>query len=182
MNRIKIPTALALTLLTAWVFTPSEPRAEGEVTSVILVRHAEKEPTPGDPPLSERGRKRARELARVLADAGVDALSATQFGQTQQTLEPLSEQLGLEIEIAPVDLDDTGGYARGLAGEILEKHRGRTILLAGHSNTVPLLLEAFGIDDPPSLSENDYDDLFLLHIGLTEQPRMIHLHYGDPSP
>jgi len=182
MNRIRISAALGLILLTACLSTPSEPGAEGDVTSVILVRHAEKETTPGDPPLSERGRKRAIELARVLADAGVDVLSATQFGRTQQTLEPLSEQLGLEIEIATVDLDDTGGYARGLAAAILEEHRGRTILLAGHSNTVPLLLEAFGIADPPSLSDDDYDDLFLIHIVPAEQPWMIHLHYGEPSP
>ncbi len=45
--------------------------------TIILVRHAEKggEPTDRDPELSEAGRQRAAELARVLGDANMTYVS-----------------------------------------------------------------------------------------------------------
>src|SRR5437773_8048647 len=67
------------------------------VTTVIVVRHAEKniEPANPDPDLSPAGQARAQELARMFGDAGVNAIYATQFKRTQQTVKPLGDRLGL---------------------------------------------------------------------------------------
>src|SRR5438132_12240842 len=61
------------------------------VTTVILVRHAEKviDPNNNDPDLSLAGQARAQELARMFGDAGVNAIYATQYKRTQQTVKPL---------------------------------------------------------------------------------------------
>src|SRR5205809_7384909 len=67
------------------------------VTTVILVRHAEKniEPNNPDPDLSPAGQARAQELVRMLGAAGVNAIYATNFKRTQQTVKPLADKLGV---------------------------------------------------------------------------------------
>src|SRR6185369_592218 len=56
------------------------PKSEFKVTTVYLVRHAEKAAAPAaDPPLLEAGNKRAQELARTLGNAGIKAIFTSQF-------------------------------------------------------------------------------------------------------
>ena len=51
------------------------------VTTVIVVRHAEKniEPNNPDPDLSPAGQVRAQEIARMFGNSGVQAIYATQY-------------------------------------------------------------------------------------------------------
>src|SRR3989454_12655624 len=67
------------------------------VTTVILIRHAEKviDPNNNDPDLSPAGQTRAQELVRMFGDAGINAIYATQYKRTQQTVKPLADKLGL---------------------------------------------------------------------------------------
>src|SRR4030095_14351548 len=69
------------------------------VTTVILVRHAEKniEPNNPNPNLSPAGEARAQELVRILGSSGITAIYASQFVRTQQTVQPLATRLGLPI-------------------------------------------------------------------------------------
>jgi broad specificity phosphatase PhoE len=71
------------------------------VTTVILVRHAEKklEPNNQDPDLAPEGVERAHEIARVFVDAGVNAIYATQYKRTQQTVKPLSDRTGVAVTL-----------------------------------------------------------------------------------
>src|SRR5215467_6237775 len=61
------------------------------VTTIILVRHAEKiiDPNNNDPDLSPAGQARAQEIVRMFSDAGINALYATQYKRTQETIKPL---------------------------------------------------------------------------------------------
>jgi hypothetical protein len=78
-----------------WFATFSRP-----VTTVILVRHAEKkiEPNNPDPDLTPAGEARAQEIARMFRDAGINAIYATQFKRTQQTVKPLANLTGIYLE------------------------------------------------------------------------------------
>src|SRR5258707_12099568 len=69
------------------------------VTTVILVRHAEKiiDPNNADPDLSPAGQARAQELVRMFGDTGINAIYATQYKRTQQTVKPLADRLGLPV-------------------------------------------------------------------------------------
>src|SRR5690606_14188174 len=105
-----------------------------ETTTIVLVRHAEKAAvadTEKDPPLSEAGVRRAQALAEVLRDVPVSAVFATPFRRTVDTLAPLCEAKRL----APVVLPPRD--ASGLVDAILSKHRGQTVVVCGHSNTIP---------------------------------------------
>src|SRR5215212_4100843 len=63
------------------------------VTTVILVRHAEKkiEPANPDPDLAPEGVARAQEIARIFGNAGINAIYATHYKRTQQTVKPLAD-------------------------------------------------------------------------------------------
>jgi len=146
-------------------------------TTIILVRHAEKQTTPDmpDPSLTPAGAARAAALSRALADAPLDAVFVTEFRRTQQTIAPTASAHGLE----PMrrDADDVAGTA----AEILRVHEGEMVLVCGHSNTAPALIRAFGVNTDLSLTEQDYDDLFVVSVDDDGDARLLHLHYGAPS-
>ena len=177
---ILVSAALLLSWVAAW--TVSLPAAEQPTTTIILVRHAEKQAESGDPSLSDDGSARAEALARTLADADVTGLSATPYRRTQQTLEPLAGLKGLEIEVQPVDLSSPEAYASDLVAGLLETYAGGTVVVAGHSNTVPLLLKSLGVAGPRSIGDDEYDDLFVVQVVTGKAPLLLHLHYGATSP
>jgi len=107
--------------------------------TVILVRHAEKATDdPKDPSLSEAGAKRAEALARLLAHSGAKRLVASEFKRTQQTLAPLAQALGLDVET--VSAKELDALARGI-----EESTAPVTVVAGHSNTVPALAARLGV-------------------------------------
>jgi broad specificity phosphatase PhoE len=132
------------------------------------VRHAEKAASDSkDPDLSERGRNRAEQLAKMLKDADIKAIYATEFRRTQQTAAPLARALGIETKLIPAK--DTAAFVsalRALQGNAL---------VVGHGNTIPDLLKSLGATEPVSIGENDYDNHFVLSLG--EQARLTRLHY-----
>src|SRR3954469_15008714 len=126
------------------------------VTTVIIVRHAEKiiDPNNPDVDLSEAGYARAKEIAREFGDAGVNAIYATQYKRTQETVKPLADKTGV-----PVTVVNSKGTADLLA-QIKGQHSGQTIFIAGHNSTVPEIVEALGGPKYPVIPETEYDNLF----------------------
>lgn len=129
-------------------------------TRVIAVRHAEKQgpASKRDPELTAKGHARADRLAALLAGMKPDAIYATQFQRTQQTVEPTAIAIGLEETI--VDARDV----EALAETIRTEHAGHTVLVAGHSNTVPALLRELGCESEISIAEDDYGNLYIVTI------------------
>jgi broad specificity phosphatase PhoE len=163
--------AIALTFLFLAVSALAE---APKVTTVIVVRHAEKAGPTGDVPLSEAGRARALELARLLAGAGVTAIYDTQYIRTQQTAEPVAAALKLK----PVVAGTTATYPQDLAGAIAKDHAGETVLVVSHSNTIPDVLHALGVADPPKIGDNQYDDLFVVTRVEGGAVKLVALRYG----
>lgn len=141
-----------------------------KVTTVYLVRHAEKAATPpADPPLTETGQARAKSLARILGKAGIKTIYTSQFARTKQTAEPLAQALGLTNTVVPVTMDTTmrnelaPQYLKEMAERIYAK-AGESALIVGHSNTVPALIKALGGDVALTIDDSDYDNLFVVTI------------------
>lgn len=145
-------------------------------TVVLLVRHAEKgTQPPQDPPLTKRGAARARALVAVARDAGVTAIITTQFERTRKTAEPTAKALHITPEV--VNAGTPAQHARAVAQQIL-RHAGGTILVVGHSNTIPAIVGALGAPQPRDLCDSEYDQLFVVVIGDTGPPRLIRSRYG----
>ena len=78
-------------------------QASEPVTTVFLIRHAERADEPRqDPPLTEAGVARSQALARLLSTAGIKAIYTSQYTRAKQTAEPLAKQLGLSV--TPISL------------------------------------------------------------------------------
>ncbi|HVJ89680.1 MAG TPA: histidine phosphatase family protein [Labilithrix sp.] len=121
----------------------------------VVVRHAEKASAEKDPALSERGRTRANALATLLGHAGVTQLLATQYRRTQETLAPLAAKSALHVEVRQAD------KTLDLVAELRNSPDGSFIVVATHSNVLPLIVEELsgvtlrGVEDH-ALPEDDF--------------------------
>ena len=155
-------------------------------TTVILVRHAEKAAVPGDdPPLSPAGEARSLALLDALRDAGVQAVVTTQLQRTRLTAAPLARELGLTAEVVPV-AGDAGTHARQVAEYVLARHAGHTVLVVGHSNTIPAIVTALGAGPTDPIDDASYDDLYVVTRSAAGPVRRVHVRYGvaaqTPTP
>jgi phosphohistidine phosphatase SixA len=147
------------------------------VTTVILVRHAEKkiEPSNPDPDLTPEGVERAHEIARVFADAGVNAIYATQYKRTQQTVKPLSDRTGVPVTL--LDSKETDQLLR----RIQTTDRGQTVFIAGHNNTVPAMVSELSGEKYATIPESEYDNLYIVTIYRFGKAKVVKLKYGKPT-
>lgn len=150
-------------------------------TTVIVVRHAEKSTADdSDPSLSEEGKVRAQALVTALEHAHIDSIYATQFRRTRSTAAPLARRFGLETRVVPVSSGDIEQHARELAERVRDEHAGETILIVGHSNTVPAIVEALGDSSVAPIDESEYDHLYIVNTQRGRPARIIHSRYGAP--
>lgn len=175
-HRMLFIVALTAALLSALAALGAEesPSLGDQVTTVYIVRHAEKVDLSADPSLSPIGRQRAADLARTLADEGIDAVFVTQFARTRETGQAVADAAGLTPRAYGA------ADAAGVAATILAEHAGEEILLVGHSNTVDDLAAALGAEGLSDLDESEYDHLFVVH-RFPSGAHLDRLRYGEPS-
>ena len=167
-----IYTAIAVGL--AWFF---ELQA---TTTVIFVSHAEKALAPADNPgLSEAGKVRAAELARqlVVADvvAGVDAIYSTSYRHTEETALPVANALNI-----PIRHYDASNVT-SIMDDIVKAHKGKIVLVVGHSNTVPEMIGNMGASkNVPEIDDSEYDNIYVVSIPWFGKTKTIRLRYGAP--
>lgn len=173
--------ALSLLAGCAMQQTKPEPVPVPGTTIVYLVRHAEKaiaNPSDPDPDISLIGRTRAQALATRLAASGIEAIIVTQFRRTQQTAQPLAEQIGVTPEILHAgNVGDTDSTALAVL-----RHRGRKVLVVGHSNTIAPIIEALGGPKMPNICDNQYSNLYVLYIPPAGETQLIRQHFGNGDP
>lgn len=167
-------------LLSMEAATAALPQSEFKVTTVYLVRHAEKAAAPAaDPPLTEAGTKRAEDLVHKLSKAGIKTISTSQFLRTKHTAEPLAKQLGIPNTMIPVKMDTMN--ARQLSPDYLKQisdlvsSSAGNVLIVGHSNTVPELIKALGGDIVSTIDDATYDDLFVVTVYAKGKAKVAHL-------
>lgn len=127
----------------------------------IVVRHAEKlaEP-PGDPGLDARGLARAEALARRLADTSLAAVYTTDYRRTRATVAPAAASQAL----APRTYD-ARMPAADFAAQLRAAHPSGTVLVAGHSNTVPEIVAALCGCEARPMPETEYDRVSIIRTG-----------------
>ena len=147
------------------------------VTTVILVRHAEKkiEPENPDPDLTPEGVERAQEIARMFADSGINAIYATQYKRTQQTVKPLADRTGVTVSLLDSKQTDE------LVSRLQTTHRGQTIFIAGHNNSVPAIVSMLSGETYPLIPESEYDNLYVVTIYRFGKAKVLKLKYGKAS-
>lgn len=170
---MRYSTCLAAVLFSGLLVSETVVASSCAPEAVYLLRHAEKEKSPGnrDPQLSPQGMARAAALAEKLNVTAIDAIYATEYQRTQQTVTPLAQAKKLSVVVKPAREIDA------LAADFL-KACDQTLVYAGHSNTVPKMIEALGgrfevsingqslaLSPVVYLDEGDYGTLFKLSYG-----------------
>ncbi len=130
-------------------------------TTVIVMRHAEKAATPiEDPPLSPAGEERAKMLANFFGQSPtefrIDGIIVSQFRRTQETVRPLANRLGVPVIVVPAaDIERTAERAR-------DEYRGGRVLIVGHSDTVPAIVEELSGRKVPPMSAAEYGIVYIV--------------------
>ena len=157
-------------ILTASVLVASMLSAQAYAfQTIVLVRHGEKVDDSRDPLLSDKGQQRAQNLARMLRDANIEQVFATEYQRTQLTAKPLAEtrQLTITPYLAKVSL---------ALGEQLRQSSKNT-LVVGHSNTVNTLLKGLGASEQKAIAEDEFDRMVIVHLNKEGAPAVTILRY-----
>ncbi|MAP81465.1 MAG: phosphoglycerate mutase [Aequorivita sp.] len=112
-----------------------------------LIRHAEKDrsnPKNHDPNLNIDGMLRAKRWAEYFEPIKIDEIYITKYIRTKQTVSLIAQQKA----ISPKRYNPKTIYSN----EFLNQTNGKTVLIAGHSNTTPQLVNKL-------ISEEKYSDM-----------------------
>lgn len=155
-------------------------KSTANATMIYVVRHGEKALSSGamtdDPMLSEAGQKRAEALRDLLIKEPVAALFATKYQRTQQTLQPLAQFKNLTVQRY-----ESSDFT-GLTETIKQNYSGKTVVVAGHSNTILGIAEALSGKRPfAKVLDYEYHHLFKVTLVPGKEPQLEVLKYGTVS-
>ena len=128
-----------------------------QTTTIYLIRHAEKTDASPDTELSEAGKARAQKWKGYFSDKGITAIYSTPYKRTNATGEPLATANKINITpYSPSELD---------LKTIAEKHTGKSVLIVGHSNTIPKYVNKLLQENKyPDMDENEFGYLYIVTI------------------
>ncbi|CAN5232087.1 phosphoglycerate mutase family protein [soil metagenome] len=141
------------------------------ITTFILVRHAEKVDDSHDPDLSPEGYARANLLTRMLEEMQFDAVYSTSLIRTTETARAIAEKNDVEI----IEYDHR--KPESLAEKWIEQHKGEYILIAGHSNSTPMFANALLGREyfKDKFDESDYGNILIVTITDNVKSHLLHL-------
>jgi 2,3-bisphosphoglycerate-dependent phosphoglycerate mutase len=149
-----------------------------QTTTFIVLRHAEKADSSKDTYLSAEGLIRADELRKTLSPVDVTAIYSTPYNRTKQTVTPLATEKGITI----TEYQANKPYEE-FVNELLAANYGKTVVIVGHSNTVPEILKALTKNTfNVVISENQFDNLFVVSINEGKAPEVVPMKYGKSTP
>ncbi len=148
-----------LTLIAFAALIPLPALAAQEQPTIHVVRHFDTPKGEKDPDLLPQGTARAEALARWFRGKRLCAILVTQYKRTRQTA--AATAAGRSIAIQSYDAADTAGaVARAKASAC-------PVLIVGHSNTVPDIVEKLGGTRPADLKHEDFGDVWTVAEGKT---------------
>ncbi|HEX8142852.1 MAG TPA: phosphoglycerate mutase family protein [Pyrinomonadaceae bacterium] len=154
-------------------------------TIVIMVRHGDRN-TPTrvnpdtNPHLNTAGKDRALILSGVLSRANVKAVYTSNTFRSKETAEPLATKLRL----SPTVIDEVSKVdeALKLKNDILSNNAGKTVLVVGHTDTIPELIRQLGGENMPDIDDKEFDNLFVVTVFSPGKASVTKLKYGKPTP
>lgn len=144
-----------------------------ELTTFILLRHAEKEAGQGamttgkDPKLSDEGKKRAERLTELFSQTAIAAIYSTPYERTRNTVTPLAKSKSLEVQhYEPNKLE--------AIDKMWNENHGKTIVVCGHSNTIPKIANYLTTTDVyKDFSDSDYSNILVITVTQKGKPASV---------
>jgi broad specificity phosphatase PhoE len=132
---------------------------KSDCTKVYLIRHAEKDRTDktnSNPHLNSLGTKRSLKWKDFFKNINFDIIYSTNYHRTLETIKPFSEN-GTELIIYnPSKID---------YNEFVSNNKGKTILVVGHSNTIPTFTNRISNKNLYNdIEDNNNSNLYVVNI------------------
>ena len=122
------------------------------VPNIYVMRHLHTPKGIKDPDLTTEGREHAEELAQWLSRDPPTAIYVSTTKRSAQTAAPTARRFGVNPQTYdPANTPD-------LIGRVLREKR--TVLVIGHSNTVPDIIAGLGGTRPRELAHEDFGDIW----------------------
>jgi broad specificity phosphatase PhoE len=138
------------------------------LTSLIIVRHAEKKNETDTTTLTTAGYDRSQRLATLLTNTNLSAIYTTPFVRMRQTAEPTAKQKNLSIQdYTPHEISEID--------RIINSNLGKTVLVVGHGNSIPNVLNHYTGSSLEHLS--GYNDIFVLNVVNSKLNTNKYLHF-----
>ncbi len=140
--------------------------AQKREITLILLRHAEKDISPGasksDPELSPEGIQRAGQLVETIKKYKPTQIYSTNFKRTRATVAPLADSLHpkYRLQVQSYDYNELEELV-----DRLFKTQSGTIVVVGHNTTTPMLANLLVKSEKyESLQDNEYDKVWIIKI------------------
>ncbi|WP_223033272.1 phosphoglycerate mutase family protein [Hanstruepera marina] len=133
---------------------------ENNITTFYFIRHAEKDrndKTNRDPHLTEIGKARADHWNDILKHVMFDAVYTTDYHRTKETARPTAKRCQVDLTIYnPKDLN---------IKSFKTKNSGKNVLIVGHSNTTPMLVnQVIGKEKYSDIDDRNNGNLYVVTI------------------
>ncbi|MFD0963553.1 SixA phosphatase family protein [Pseudofulvibacter geojedonensis] len=166
---MKIKTYIAFIILTLGLQHVMNAQENDEIFTIYLVRHAEKELSVKNPPLTECGQQRAKSLSTFLKEVNLDAIYSTDYVRTQSTAKPTATIKGLDIKsYNPRKLKDFAS---------LLLYRKEDALVVGHSNTTGVLAGILVNEKIGAFNETIYNRIY--QVVVYKDTGRLHIFHTD---
>lgn len=138
-----------------------------ETTTIYLIRHAEKADNGENPELSEAGKERTKKWGAYFENKNISTYYTTAFKRTILTASLTASYMsalpepGTSRETRFMTYDPNDFSLKKIA----EENTGKSIVVVGHSNTVPKYInDILGKKVYADISEGEYGNLFIIKI------------------
>jgi 2,3-bisphosphoglycerate-dependent phosphoglycerate mutase len=134
------------------------PVQKESITTYYLIRHAEKDrsdTTNANPALSQIGNLRAINWVHYFDSIPLNDIYSTDYIRTQQTVLPIASNKKIEVQsYEPKSL---------ITDDFLKKTQGHFVLISGHSNTTPIMVnQLMGAELFPEMNDDDNSSLYVV--------------------
>ena len=148
------------------------------ITKIYVLRHADRTDVGDD--LSALGIARAKDLKRYLTPTKINALFSSNAVRTRKTIQPMAT-LAMPIQLYPAPTN--------VVTTIRTTWAGKRVVVVGHSDTVPQIIQACGCTSPfpaAGIPPNQYDNLLLLLVRWSAAGaptcELLAMKYGAATP
>lgn len=160
MRSVKVMLAALIAALVGAAAVAGLPSAP----AVYVMRHLNTPEGERDPDLTEAGTANAKAVVHWFHGKKLTAIYVSDYKRTRQTAGPLAAERGIEVKL--YDPRDTPGLIARVKAET------GPVLVVGHSNTVPDIVEQLGGTRPGPLSHPDFGDIWTVSGGKTAHDKL----------
>ena len=160
MRTIKMMAAALIALLIGAAALASLPATP----TVYVMRHLDTPEGERDPDLTAGGTARTQALVHWFHGKKLTAIYVSDYKRTRQTAAPLAAERGIAVKTYnPADTPALIALVRAETGPVL---------IVGHSNTVPDIVEQLGGTRPAPLAQADFGDIWTVEGGKSSRDKL----------